>query len=122
MNDPSTIPPTDEETPVSQGKPHRPISQIESLIRRHPLAAGLATVGIGCAIGLVARDLLMPPPSPRNRILSLLEEIQDRLHEYADPVYDRASHLADDGVKAAKHGLDSARSSKLGSRLSHLFS
>jgi ElaB/YqjD/DUF883 family membrane-anchored ribosome-binding protein len=122
MNDPSVFPPTDEETPVTQGTPRAPISQIECLIRRHPLAAGLATVGIGCAIGLVARELLMPPPSPRNRILHLLEEIQDRLHEYADPVYDQASHLADDGVKAAKRGMDAAASSKLGSRLSHLFS
>lgn len=121
MNDPSTIPPTDEESPATAAAPVS-VSQIETLIRRHPVCAALATVGFGCAVGIVARELLMPPPSPKHRALQLLEDIQHRLAEFAEPAYDRASHLAEDGVSAVKRGLHSAASSKLGSRLSHLFS
>lgn len=121
MNDPSTIPPTDEERPAASAVPAA-ITQIESMIRRHPVVAALATVGFGCAVGIVARELLAPPPTPKQRALQLLEDIQARLAEFAEPAYDRASHLADDGMDAVKRGLHSAASSKLGSRLSHLFS
>lgn len=122
MNDPSAIPPTDEETSVTGEAPPRPMSQIESLIRRHPVAAAMATVGFGCAVGIVARGFLAPPPTPKHRALQLLEDIQDRLSELAEPAYDRASHLTDDGISAVKRGLHSVSCSKLGSRLGHLFS
>lgn len=121
MNDPSVIPPTDEEVPVPQPLPHTPIGQIEGMIRRHPVIAALATIGVGCAVGIVARELLTPPP-PRRRALQLLEDIQHRLAEFAEPAHDRASHLADEGVSAVKRGLNSVNSSKWGSRFSHLFS
>ncbi|WP_395740908.1 hypothetical protein [Prosthecobacter sp.] len=120
MNDPSTVPPTDEETPASQGT--RILSNMESLIRRHPVAAALTTLGFGCAVGIVARDLLTPQPTPRDRAMQLLEEIQSRLTEFAEPAYDRASHLADDGVSAVKRGLHAVSHSSLASRLSNLFS
>ncbi|WP_395746953.1 hypothetical protein [Prosthecobacter sp.] len=122
MNDPSVIPPTDEEAPVT-GSPHSsPLSQIEGLIRRHPVAAAMATVGFGVAVGIVAREFLAPPPSPKHRAVQLLEDIQHRLAELAEPAYDRASHLADDGIDAVKRGVHSISSSRLGSRLCHLFS
>ena len=122
MIDPSVIPPTDEEVPVTQTSFPKPLSQIESLIRRHPVAAALTTLGFGCAVGIVARDLMMPHSTPKDRALQLLEDIQSRLSEFAEPAYDRAGHLADDGVTAVKRGLHSVGSSKLASRLSHLFS
>lgn len=122
MIDPSVIPPTDEEVPVTQAASPTPCSQLESLIRRHPFTAALATLGIGCAVSLVARELLAPPPSPKQRALQLLEDIQSRLAEIAEPAYDRASDLADEGVSSVKRGLDSLGSSRLGSRLRHLFS
>ncbi|MDB6004084.1 MAG: hypothetical protein JWR15_1071 [Prosthecobacter sp.] len=122
MNDPSSIPPTDEERPVTSEAPRVLMSQLESMVRRHPVVAALATVGFGCAVGIVARELLAPPPTPKQRALQLLEDIQNRLAEFAEPAYERASDLADDGVSAVKRGLHSAASSRLGSRLSHLFS
>ena len=122
MIDPSVIPPTDEETPVTRAAPSTSLSQLESMIRRHPFTAALATLGFGCAVSLVARELLAPPPTPKQRALQLLEEIQNRLAEIAEPAYDRASDLADEGVHTVKRGLDSVGSSKLGSRLRHLFS
>lgn len=122
MIDPSVIPPTDEEVPVNRDTSPSPFSQLESLIRRHPFAAALTTLGFGCAVSLVARELLAPPPSPKQRALQLLEDIQNRLTEIAEPAYDRASDLADEGVSTVKRRLDSVSSSKLGSRLRHLFS
>lgn len=122
MNDPSVFPPTDEETPVRETRPPSAMSQIEGLIRRHPVAAAMATVGLGCAIGMVAREMLTPPPSPKHRALQLLEDIQCRLAELAEPAYDRANDLADDGLSAVKRGLHSVGESRLGTRLSHLFS
>lgn len=133
-SDIATIPPTDEETPVST-TPQRPsfttdssaavatlTDQVEGLIRRHPMMATLATVGFGCAVGIAARALLTPPPSPRHRVLQLLEDIQDRLTEFAEPAYERAADLTAEGRDAVKHGLDSLAESKIASRLRHLFS
>jgi hypothetical protein len=69
MIDPSVIPPTDEEVPVTQTAPPKPLSQIESLIRHHPVAAALTTLGFSCAVGIVARGLLAPPSTPKDRAL-----------------------------------------------------
>ncbi len=66
MIDPSVIPPTDEEIPVTQAASPAPFSQIESLIRRHPVAAALTTLGFSCAVGIVARGLLVPPSTPKD--------------------------------------------------------
>lgn len=149
MNDSeiAAIPPTDEEMPVSPPPSSFPASasestsaplpampshtntlsdltdQVENLIRRHPIAATLATVGFGCAVGVAARSLLAPQPTtPRHRVTELLEDIQNRLSEIAEPAYERAHELADEGRDAVKHGLHSIADSKLGSRLRHLFS
>lgn len=147
MNDSeiAAIPPTDEEMPVSppsafpastsestSAPPPTMASQthtfsdltdqVETLIRRHPIAATLATVGFGCAVGVAARALLAPEPSPRNRVKELLEDIHERLSEFTEPAYERAHELADEGRDAVKHGLNSMAESRLGSRLRHLFS
>ncbi|MGV3662860.1 MAG: hypothetical protein ACO1TE_21930 [Prosthecobacter sp.] len=144
-SDIAAIPPTDEEMPVSPPLAIPPSAsestsapppamrsqthtfseftdQVEDLIRRHPIAAALATVGFGCAVGVAARSLLTPPPSPRHRVMELLEDIQDRLTDFAEPAYERAHELAGEGRDAVKHGLHSMSESKLGSRLRHLFS
>lgn len=141
----AAIPPTDEEMPVSppavfpasaSESTSAPSSampsqthtfsnitdQVETLIRRHPIAAALATVGFGCAVGVAARSLLTPEPSPRNRVRELLEDIQERLSELAEPAYERAHDLADEGRDAVRHGLHSLAKSNVGSRLRHLFS
>lgn len=122
MNDPSVIPPTDEETPVTGTCAPPTIRHIESLIRRHPLVAAMTIAGIGCALGIAAREWLAPPPSPKSRALHLLEDIQTRLAELVEPAYDRAADLADEGLSTMKRGLHSAGGSRLGSRLGRLFS
>jgi len=105
MNDPSLIPPTDEEVPVTQTTPPTPLSQIESLIHRHPVAAALSTLGFGCAIGIIACQLMPPASTPKHRALQLLEDIQSRLSEFAETTYGRGSRLANDGVTAVKPTL-----------------
>ena len=127
MNDPeiAAIPPTDEEVPVTERTRQAASNiteQVEGLIRRYPVIAALATVGFGCAVGVAARALLTPPPTPKNRALQLLEDIQVRLADFAEPAYERATDLADEGRSAVKHGLHSLTESRLGTRLRHLFS
>jgi hypothetical protein len=125
MNDPeiAAIPPTDEEIPVTEHpRPATLTDQVEGLIRRYPVMAALATVGFGCAVGVAARALLTPAPTPKNRALQLLEDIQNRLTEFAEPAYERATDLADEGRHAVKQGLHSLTESRLGNRLRHLFS
>lgn len=124
MNDPeiAAIPPTDEEIPATRPSRQATITdQVEGLIRRYPVMATLATVGFGCAVGVAARALLSPPPTPRNRALQLLEDIQGRLTEFAEPAYERATGLADEGRHAVKEGLHSLSESRLANRLKHLF-
>lgn len=97
------------------------VSTVEAAIRRHPIAAILTVVGVGCAVGVMTRELLTPAPAPKNRALRLLEDIQSRLAELAEPARDRVSQLTEDGVNAVKHGYDSVVGSTLGDRLRHWF-
>jgi len=99
------------------------LHHVEEMIRDHPVAAALATLGLGCAIGVAAREMLQPPQAPaKDRALGLLEDIQDRLAELVEPISDRVSDLADEGVSAVKSGLHSASKSQAGNRIRKWFS
>lgn len=126
MNDPTDSPfvpngPADATNSVSASL-HAMIGQMEDLIRRHPMAAVLASLGVGCTVGLAARELLSPPPTPKQRALNLLEDIQERLAAFAEPVAEQASHLAEETADAMQRGLHSTVESSLGQRLRSLFS
>jgi ElaB/YqjD/DUF883 family membrane-anchored ribosome-binding protein len=97
-------------------------TEVENFVRRHPVWAVAATVGIGYAVGLLARELLTPPPPPKNRALRALEDIQERLSDVLGPAYERASHYADDGLTAVKSGVHALGDMKLGNRLKQFFS
>lgn len=97
-------------------------TEVENFVRKHPVWAVAATVGIGYAVGLLARELLTPPPPPKNRALRMLEDIQERLGDFLGPAYDRASHYVDDGLSAAKSGVHSLGDMKLGNRIKQFFS
>ncbi|OAI56974.1 hypothetical protein AYO49_03100 [Verrucomicrobiaceae bacterium SCGC AG-212-N21] len=126
MNDPADSPflPNDptEAAPSVADTLHAVVNRVEESIRRHPMAAALATLGLGCAVGLAARELLTPATTSKQRALDLLEDIQARLTEFAEPMTERASHLAEDGADAMKRGLHAAADSSLGQRLRSLFS
>ena len=117
MNDPA------ENTAAQDQQGGSILHQVEDLIRRHPVAAALVTLGLGCAIGVAAREMLHPPHvTTKDRALHLLEDIQDRLAEIIEPVGDRVSQLAEDGVSAVKSGLHSVAKSSSGNRLRNWFS
>src|SRR4051812_9345925 len=99
------------------------LHQVEDLIRDHPVAAALATLGLGCAIGVAAREMLHPPQATaKDRAVHLLEDIQDRLAEILEPVSDRVSEMAEDGLSAVKSSLHSASKSHAGNRIRKWFS
>lgn len=110
------------EDQVQDAPPVSLIQEAEGLIRKQPLAAVLTALGVGCAIGFAARELLAAAPAPRNRALGLLEDIQERLTEFLEPAGERVSHFAEEGSRAVKDGLHAVVDSKLGHRLRDLFS
>lgn len=97
------------------------LHEAEDLIRRHPLAAVLTIVGIGCALGMAAREIMTPEQTAKKRALQILEDIQDRLNELTEPLREQASTLAEEGITAAKRGANSLADLKLGTRLRKLF-
>jgi hypothetical protein len=99
------------------------LHQLEDLIRRYPIASALTSMGVGCAIGIACHEMFTPaPPTTKRRALNLLEDIQDRLSELMEPVSEKVSEMADDGVSAVKSGLHSASTSKAVNRIRHFFS
>ena len=87
--------------------PVRPVIRLADLVKQHPAEALLLSAGLGFAAVLLARALMPPPPPPRNRAAQTLEDILHRLKELAQPAYDRASSLAQDGAHAVDKGLHS---------------
>lgn len=96
--------------------------EVENFVRRHPVWCVIGAMGIGYAVGMMARELLTPPPPPKNRALRVLEDIQGRLSDLAGPVYERASHYADEGIHAVKDGVHALGESRLANRIRHFFS
>ena len=83
----------------------KPITQLETCVRKNPGTTLLAAAGIGLVAVIIARALTQAPP--RNRAVLLLEDIQHSLAELAHLGYDRASGLAEDGAHAVSKGVDS---------------
>ncbi len=78
-------------------------AEVDHCIRRNPTGAILAAVGAGLAIGLIVRAL-RPAPTPQDRVVQILEDLQDRLRDATGPVLRKASSLASDGLDAAQSG------------------
>lgn len=71
----------------------KPATPIETCVRQHPGGTLLFAAGLGLAAVLIARALT--PAPPRNRALSLLEDIQEHL-----------ATLAEDGANAVGKGVE----------------
>jgi len=78
--------------------------QAKEYVRGHPTSSLLLAIGFSVAAVLVVRALT--PPPPRNRALRLLEDIQQHLSELTQPVYERASHLVEDGAGKFSRSID----------------
>lgn len=101
--------------------PPSALKQVENIIREHPLSTILTLVGVGCAVGIVLKELLTPPPPPKSKALRLLEDIQARLAQLTEPAYHKASHLAEDSMETLKRGLHSLGQTKAGAPLKRWF-
>ena len=92
-------------TPASSyAEPEPYSSQIDQVVRENPTYAVLGALGLGLALGLLVRTLF--PPPPENRAVSLLEDIQERLADLAEPAYRRVSSVAEEGADAVRKGVD----------------
>jgi hypothetical protein len=92
------------ETPVL---PHasKPSNRFADQVTGHPAGALVLAAGLGFASVLVIRAL-MPAPPPPNRAKQALEDILHRLTKLAQPVYDGAVTLAEDGAHAVGKGIN----------------
>jgi ElaB/YqjD/DUF883 family membrane-anchored ribosome-binding protein len=102
--------------------PASALKQVENFIREHPMASIFTVIGVGCAVGIVLKELLTPPPPPpKNKALRLLEDIQARLAHLTEPAYHKASHLAEDSMETLKRSLHSLGKTKAGAPLKRWF-
>ena len=82
-------------------------------VTSHPVSSGLTTLGLGLAAGYLLYQWLKPEPTPRQRALSLLEDIRESLGEIAASSVESAR----DGAGAVKRGAGSVADT-----IRHLFS
>jgi hypothetical protein len=79
-------------------------AEADNYVRRNPGTSLLVAIGTGLALGLLVRAL-RPEPTPRNRAVQLLRDIESKLREITEPAIQRASELASDGASAVQEGL-----------------
>jgi hypothetical protein len=92
-------------TPASTyDEPSTYTAQIDQVVRENPIYAILGALGVGIALGLLVRSLV--PAQPENRALSLLEDIQERLTDLAEPAYRRVASVAEEGADVVRKGVD----------------
>jgi len=101
--------------------------EMEECVRRNPGTSLLATILAGVALGLLVRALL-PDRKPENRALRLLDEIEDRLRDLAEPSLRKVSDVANDRMhllgkrlRQGEAGLEKTLR-KVGKRVGGLFS
>lgn len=100
-------------------------ASLEERVRENPTQAILAAVGVGFAVALILRAL-NKPAEPRSQARQLLEDIQERLHDLADPALNRLQEFAKDGSAAFEKGASQVQGARqqlrsLGSKLANLF-
>lgn len=88
--------------------PLPPAERLDEAVRANPTNAVLIAVGIGFAIALLIKTA--QPKSPTHRLQSLLEDLEDRLHEAAKPAARRASSLTESGASLLESARDLVKS------------
>jgi ElaB/YqjD/DUF883 family membrane-anchored ribosome-binding protein len=79
-------------------------AETDDYVRRNPGTALLIAVGTGLALGLLVRAL-RPEPTPRNRAVQLLKDIESKLRDITEPALQKATEFASDGATAVQEGL-----------------
>jgi ElaB/YqjD/DUF883 family membrane-anchored ribosome-binding protein len=79
-------------------------AEMDDRVRRNPGTALLIAAGAGLAIGLIVRAL-RPEPTPRNRAMQLLKDLEARLRDVTEPALRKAGEMASDGASVVQDGL-----------------
>ncbi len=113
-------------TPIDLNSPvhHEPagettVVRVEEYVTKHPGLIIFAVLGIGAAATLVVRAMT-PPPSPRSRMIGLLEDIQDRLSEMSKPIYAHTNKLIENSAHALGKGVGNIEDLGLDNKLNKL--
>ena len=88
--------------------PISPADHLDEAVRANPTNALLIAIGIGFAVALLVKTA--QPKSPTNRLQSLVEDLEDRLHEVTKPAARRASLLAESGAGLLESTRDEMKS------------
>ena len=80
-------------------------AEADRCIARNPATAILFAIGAGVAIGLCVRAL-RPQPTARDRLAQVLEDLECRVRDRAEPVIRRATELASDGLQNGEARLE----------------
>jgi len=121
MNDPADNPYIEKAQEIIREAPMT-VHHLEEFIRKHPIGAAFGAVGLGCVLGVLVREMLTPEPTARDRAMSVLEDIKERLTDLMEPVNDRVTKYAEDGMDVVNNGLHSVAKSKAAGRLRNWFS
>ena len=71
------------------------------------LSAGtnlLLLLGAGLVAGLLIRAF-RPEPTPQRRLVRMIEDLEDRIHDMSAPVIRKATSLASDSAQALSDGI-----------------
>ena len=111
--------------------PSQPTTECHSKFRElaceNPTRSLLVAVGCGLALGLLVRSLR--PHTPESRMVRLLADVRERLHDIAVPIQRHTENLVESGTDAVKSGVAHLQDlhlerglKKLGKRIKGLFS
>ena len=122
MNDPADNPYIEKAQEIIQQAPDA-VHHLEEFIRKHPIAAALTSVGVGCVVGMIVHEIFAPPPpTARDRAMGVLEDIQSRLSDLMEAGSERVSKYTENGVDAVNDGINAVSKSKAANRLRSFFS
>ena len=80
------------------------LAEVDQCVRRNPGTALLVAVGTGLVIGLLVRAL-RPEPTAQRRVADVLEDIECRLRDFAEPALRNVGTFASEGASAIQEGL-----------------
>lgn len=78
--------------------------ELRTYVRENPTQVVLAAAGLGLLLALLLGS--RKSARPEHRAVQILEDIQHRLKDLAEPAYRRALSAADKGAAAVKEGVE----------------
>lgn len=98
MNDQQTVTENAVATATEYGR------DMEACVRRNPATSLLTAVGAGVVIALIVKAL-RPDPTPRERLMQMLEDLEDRVRDESAPAMRCARKFFSDSADVVNEGL-----------------